>query len=268
MRNAFLSPVYSQFYNFGNNEVQMPYFDVLMQMESKGNAHGDAFSLEPKIVNNDNQLRDGAFSIPYQSHFNSDIQDYQSGGSNCDNNFQQSVSLSSKLAIPHYSDIQSLQNGRKRPIEANHDQIPLNGATALNKWKKNKRKKISSFGQQQSHQTTEEIKEIKDCRLHMPVRRSQKLTDKITALQKLVSPYGKTDTASVLQEACLYIKLLQEQIQNLFQMLSSSYNSLRAINPQEIGKKQQDLRSRGLCLVPISFTQKVTKEEQSFLENF
>ena len=79
----------------------------------------------------------------------------------------------------------------------------------------------------------------------MPVKRSQKLSDRITALQKLVSPYGKvsngysfchpspkgislfsvfaetesgvlgllqTDTASVLQEASLYIKLLQGQI--------------------------------------------------------
>nr|GMC63746.1 transcription factor bHLH112-like isoform X1 [Ipomoea batatas] len=39
------------------------------------------------------------------------------------------------------------------------------------------------------------------------------MTDKITALQKLVSPYGKTDTASVLQEACISIKALQDQIQ-------------------------------------------------------
>ncbi|XVF75370.1 hypothetical protein PTKIN_Ptkin13bG0182900 [Pterospermum kingtungense] len=266
MRKALLSPVTSQFYNIGTNEVQVPYMDVLLQMESKGrNVHGDTFSLETKISNNDSQLKDGAFAIPYQSHFNSAIQDYQSGSSYCDNNFQQYMSHRSKLAIPQFEpEIQSLQNGRKRPIEVNHDQIPI-----LNEWKKNKRKKLSSFEQHKSHQITEDVTEIKDYRLHMPVRRSQKLSDKITALQKLVSPYGKTDTASVLQEASLYIKLLQEQIQNLFQMLSCSFNSLRAIHPQEIGKKQQDLRSRGLCLVPISFTQKVTKEEQqSSLGNF
>ncbi|KAK6228019.1 hypothetical protein SCA6_000359 [Theobroma cacao] len=264
MRNALLPPVSSQFYIIGNNEVQMPYLDVLMQMESKGNVHGGGFSMESKIFNNDTQLRDGAFVIPYQSHFNSDLQDYESGSSNCDNNFQQSMSLTSKLALPQFEqDIQKLQNGRKRPIVVN-DQMPLNGTSALNEWtKKNKRKRLPSFEQQQSRQITEAVTEIKQCRMHMPaVRRSQKLSDKITALQKLVSPYGKTDTASVLQEASLYIKLLQEQIQNLFQMLSSSYNSLRVIHPQEIGKKQQDLRSRGLCLVPISFTQKVTKEDQ------
>ncbi|RDX65597.1 Transcription factor bHLH111 [Mucuna pruriens] len=40
-----------------------------------------------------------------------------------------------------------------------------------------------------------------------------KLGDKITALQQIVSPFGKTDTASVLFEAIGYIKFLQEQVQ-------------------------------------------------------
>ncbi|KAK8546158.1 hypothetical protein V6N12_026957 [Hibiscus sabdariffa] len=258
MRKAHLSPFSSHIYNIGNNEVQMPYLDVLLQMESKGNGNGDAFSMEPKVLNNDNQIRDGAFDIPYQSHFNSNFLpaalpslDYQYGSSN----FQQSMSLSSKLAIPHFEpgNTQNFEHGgRKR--ETNDDTI-----NAMDE-RKNKRKKLACFQQQPS---MEESAEIKDFRLNMPVRRSQKLSDKITTLQKLVSPYGKTDTASVLQEASLYIKLLQEQIQ----MLSCSYKSLRAIHPQEIGKKQQDLRSRGLCLVPISFTQRVTKEEQSSLGN-
>ncbi|XP_051137879.1 glucan endo-1,3-beta-glucosidase-like [Andrographis paniculata] len=45
-------------------------------------------------------------------------------------------------------------------------------------------------------------------------RNRQKLTDKITSLQKLVSPYGKTDTASVLLEASISIKALQDQIKS------------------------------------------------------
>nr|GMD69993.1 transcription factor bHLH111 [Ipomoea batatas] len=40
-----------------------------------------------------------------------------------------------------------------------------------------------------------------------------KLADKITALQQIVSPFGKTDTASVLWEAIGHIRFLQEQIQ-------------------------------------------------------
>ncbi|KAF0893412.1 hypothetical protein E2562_024223 [Oryza meyeriana var. granulata] len=40
-----------------------------------------------------------------------------------------------------------------------------------------------------------------------------KLGEKITALQQIVSPFGKTDTASVLLETINYIKFLHEQIQ-------------------------------------------------------
>ncbi|KAG5560977.1 hypothetical protein RHGRI_004113 [Rhododendron griersonianum] len=40
----------------------------------------------------------------------------------------------------------------------------------------------------------------------------EKLGEKIAALQQLVSPYGKTDTASVLLEAMEYITFLHEQV--------------------------------------------------------
>ncbi|GMH00094.1 hypothetical protein Nepgr_001933 [Nepenthes gracilis] len=41
--------------------------------------------------------------------------------------------------------------------------------------------------------------------------RKEKLGDRIVVLQQLVSPYGKTDTASVLLEAVQYIRFLHEQ---------------------------------------------------------
>ncbi|KAF3776863.1 Transcription factor [Nymphaea thermarum] len=71
--------------------------------------------------------------------------------------------------------------------------------------------------------------------------RKEKLGDRITALQQLVSPFGKTDTASVLHEAIQYIKFLHDQVNN-------SDKSKDQEGPK------QDLRSRGLCLVPISST--------------
>ncbi|XP_022888387.1 transcription factor bHLH123-like isoform X3 [Olea europaea var. sylvestris] len=43
--------------------------------------------------------------------------------------------------------------------------------------------------------------------------------DRVTALQQLVSPFGKTDTASVLSEAIEYIKFLHDQVN----MLSTPY---------------------------------------------
>ncbi|KAJ0046849.1 hypothetical protein Pint_04354 [Pistacia integerrima] len=89
--------------------------------------------------------------------------------------------------------------------------------------------------------------------------------DRITALQQLVSPFGKTDTASVLSEAIEYIKFLHEQVS----VLSTPYmkNGAPNLQQQENSEKskdnegpKQDLRSRGLCLVPVSSTFPVTHE--------
>ncbi|KAG2729029.1 hypothetical protein I3760_01G231500 [Carya illinoinensis] len=121
--------------------------------------------------------------------------------------------------------------------------------------------------------------------------RKEKLGDRITALHQLVSPFGKTDTASVLLEAIGYIRFLLGQIE----ALSSPYfgntsNNLRnqqrvqgernCVFPEDPGQlvndaclkrkgsaanlqdsqdkpPKEDLRSRGLCLVPVSCTQHV-----------
>ncbi|KAK8648517.1 hypothetical protein V6N13_129267 [Hibiscus sabdariffa] len=95
--------------------------------------------------------------------------------------------------------------------------------------------------------------------------RKEKMGDRITALQQLVSPFGKTDTASVLSEAIEYIKFLHEQVG----VLSTPYmkNNEAAIQHQQIPEKskdperlKQDLRSRGLCLVPVSSTFPLTHD--------
>ncbi|XP_024965946.1 transcription factor bHLH153-like [Cynara cardunculus var. scolymus] len=96
------------------------------------------------------------------------------------------------------------------------------------------------------------MQEIECVRERVPMRRSQKLADKITALQKLVSPYGKTDTASVLQEAHISIKLLHDQIQNLLQKTQTSTINDGSLQFQET---ETGLHNRGLCLVPISTPQ-------------
>ncbi|KAK8717583.1 hypothetical protein V6N13_044844 [Hibiscus sabdariffa] len=89
--------------------------------------------------------------------------------------------------------------------------------------------------------------------------RKEKLGDRIAALQKLVAPFGKTDTSTVLTEAIGYIQFLQDQVQTLsVPFMKSSQSKLHRTKQggsrEEEGKEEHycDLRSRGLCLVPHS----------------
>ncbi|XP_020100309.1 transcription factor bHLH68-like [Ananas comosus] len=114
--------------------------------------------------------------------------------------------------------------------------------------------------------------------------RKEKLGDRITALHQIVSPFGKTDTASVLLEAIGYIRFLLSQIEALSSpyLASGSGNTRHpgqgernCIFPEDPGQllqdnttkkrvspeqgfdnetKNKDLRTRGLCLVPVSCT--------------
>ncbi|KAK1391692.1 Transcription factor bHLH110 [Heracleum sosnowskyi] len=94
--------------------------------------------------------------------------------------------------------------------------------------------------------------------------RKEKLGDRIAALQQLVAPFGKTDTASVLMEAIGYIKFLQNQVETLSvpYMKSSRKRTKKMqggigdVNGEEEGTR--DLRTRGLCLVPLSCLSYVT----------
>ncbi|RLN22662.1 transcription factor bHLH68-like isoform X1 [Panicum miliaceum] len=120
--------------------------------------------------------------------------------------------------------------------------------------------------------------------------RKERLGDRITALHQIVSPFGKTDTASVLQETIGYIRFLLGHIETLsFPYLGlgghGNENSIMQqhtvatllnhstsngmVEAAEAASTQQleevngggddegsnkDLRSRGLCLVPVSCT--------------
>ncbi|KAL6620483.1 hypothetical protein ACP70R_035622 [Stipagrostis hirtigluma subsp. patula] len=89
--------------------------------------------------------------------------------------------------------------------------------------------------------------------------RKEKLGDRITALQQLVSPFGKTDTASVLHEATKYIKFLHDQVASLSSPYFKCERTMQLQKQQGSdvvkgagGKFGDDLRSRGLCLVPVA----------------
>ncbi|XP_047312104.1 transcription factor bHLH112-like isoform X2 [Impatiens glandulifera] len=98
---------------------------------------------------------------------------------------------------------------------------------------------------------------------HLPTFkvRKEKMGDRITALQQLVSPFGKTDTASVLHEAIDYIKFLHDQVNALSSPYLKNGNPINQQLHQQINEhmmkkstKRVDLKSRGLCLVPISIS--------------
>ncbi|XP_027919620.1 transcription factor bHLH153 isoform X2 [Vigna unguiculata] len=92
--------------------------------------------------------------------------------------------------------------------------------------------------------------------------RKEKIGERIVALQQLVSPYGKTDTSSVLKEAMEYIGFLHKQVKvwpfllhyaEIITLLSAPYLETSAAAKMQ-GMESCSLRSRGLCLVPVSFT--------------
>ncbi|XP_010538175.1 PREDICTED: transcription factor bHLH103 isoform X2 [Tarenaya hassleriana] len=86
--------------------------------------------------------------------------------------------------------------------------------------------------------------------------RNEKLGDRITALQQLVSPFGKNDTASVLNEAVEYIKFLHGQVAVLSNPYMKSGASVHQVqqSSDKTASQREDLRRRGLCLMPISST--------------
>nr|GMC70944.1 transcription factor bHLH68-like isoform X2 [Ipomoea batatas] len=78
--------------------------------------------------------------------------------------------------------------------------------------------------------------------------------------QSSTQPSLKTDTASVLSEAIGYIRFLHTQIQALSSpyLGNASAGSMAHTHQQsEEENGGRDLRSRGLCLVPLSCTQHV-----------
>lgn len=96
--------------------------------------------------------------------------------------------------------------------------------------------------------------------------RKEKLGDRIASLHQLVSPFGKTDTASVLTEAIGYIQFLQDQIHTLC-MPHAKPSRNKPCRPFQMGsgteedRKEEeriDIRRRELCLVPLSWASYIT----------
>ncbi|KAK3143968.1 hypothetical protein QOZ80_4AG0307230 [Eleusine coracana subsp. coracana] len=93
------------------------------------------------------------------------------------------------------------------------------------------------------------------------------LGEKIAALQQIVSPFGKTDRASVLSETIKYINFLHDQIQLFSEpyMTKSLYKGrIQSGGEEEKTGTAHELRSRlsrGLCLVPVPWASQVCRDD-------
>ncbi|KAK6242394.1 hypothetical protein SCA6_007783 [Theobroma cacao] len=165
---------------------------------------------------------------------------------------------------PCFRPLNNLSDCKKQGIQAATNSLQTrtrNGRTQgiTNEAKKKRGEEISydTVLKKPKHETST----ASSVKMHAP---KVKLGDRITALQQIVSPFGKTDTASVLLEAIGYINFLQEQVQllsNPYMKPNSHKDPWGSLDRKDQkGDLKVDLRSRGLCLVPISCTPQVYHE--------
>ncbi|XP_075655992.1 transcription factor bHLH110-like isoform X2 [Castanea sativa] len=111
-----------------------------------------------------------------------------------------------------------------------------------------RKKRASSVSEaKESHAVAKKSQSGSRCSCPPLKVRKEKLGDRIAALQRLVAPFGKTDTASVLTEAIGYIQFLHDQVQGL--------------SDKDGTELERDLKSRGLCLLPLSYASYVSGYE-------
>nr|KYP53040.1 Transcription factor bHLH111 family [Cajanus cajan] len=230
---------------------------------------------------NNMSLRSAGFGRPlnangYQNGFNN-----LSAGDSC-KLYQGLPNLSS--CTRNFSDVISFDSRLGRPVIGIHSQKPsmkyLNNVSESKKQGLQAPSPIRTNINGKGEGTTREVKkkrseESSDAMLKKPKQDAStassskvqapkvKLGDKITALQQIVSPFGKTDTASVLFEAIGYIKFLQEQVQllsNPYLKANSHKDPWGSLDRKDKEETKVDLRSRGLCLVPTSCTPLVYRE--------
>ncbi|XP_034681154.1 transcription factor bHLH111 [Vitis riparia] len=182
-------------------------------------------------------------------------------------NFADVISFSSRLCKPLVDSRESkpclkplsLSDCKKQGLQTSSQaRNNARGQGISNEGKKKRSDQDTSEAQTVMKKPKQESSTVSSVKMQAP---KVKLGDRITALQQIVSPFGKTDTASVLYEAIGYIKFLQEQVQ----LLSNPYMKTNkdpwgGLDRKDKGDLKLDLKSRGLCLVPISCTPQVYRE--------
>ncbi|KAH0460142.1 hypothetical protein IEQ34_010805 [Dendrobium chrysotoxum] len=107
-----------------------------------------------------------------------------------------------------------------------------------------------------------------------PKEKKDRIGERVAALQQLVSPFGKSDTASVLTEATAYINFLHDQLKVLSAPYLHSSGVISVFHGFDIvsvikaysvylmaqhGEDFYSLKSRGLCLIPVAATVQIAR---------
>ncbi|KAJ6689472.1 hypothetical protein OIU85_005838, partial [Salix viminalis] len=147
----------------------------------------------------------------------------------------------------------NLSDSRKQGIQTSSPNGKGHGTT-----NEEKKKRFEETSETAVKKAKHESSSVSSVKMQAP---KVKLSERVTALQQIVSPFGRTDTASVLYEAIQYIKFLQGQVQLLSNPYMKTTNSqkdpLVGLDRKDKGDAELDLKSRGLCLVPISCTPQI-----------
>ncbi|KAJ0989052.1 hypothetical protein J5N97_007408 [Dioscorea zingiberensis] len=224
-------------------------FDVSTSACSRGNF---SMVLPTTNISSQNQLPVPLFPISLGMDLQAFDAKYGSSFSQCSSNNHSTMPLFKQQLLPSHG-LEHLQE---------QNQVLSNGY----------HNKMSSLvpGATEAPQTVTKKQRLEQRSSFSPFKvRKEKLGDRIAALQQLVAPFGKTDTASVLMEAIGYIKFLQDQVETLSvpYMRSSGNNKSRPMpggvpisSVEDKEENKPDLRSRGLCLVPLACTSYVTNE--------
>ncbi|RZB89195.1 Transcription factor bHLH113 isoform B [Glycine soja] len=135
---------------------------------------------------------------------------------------------------PQKSVITSSDSSSASASSCNHTNTAFNSLPKSNNSLQKKRQEgVAKVGVGSQRQTKKNKAENPTSTGH--AKRKEKLGERIATLQQLVSPFGKTDTASVLHEAMGYIRFLHDQVQVLcspyLQSLPSSYHQNQHVSP-------------------------------------
>ncbi|PNT24596.1 hypothetical protein POPTR_008G142700v4 [Populus trichocarpa] len=245
--------------------------------ESRNSGFQSCYSRDPK-VDNEHRTRPTA---PFRRPFNSNGVGYHIGLNNSvlvgDNSkYYYGMPDATSRSARNFADVLTFTNRLSKPLVDFQVPKPCFKSINLSDSRKQGIQTSSPIGK--GHGTTNEGKKRREETSETAVKKAKhesstvstvkmqaskvKLSERVTALQQIVSPFGRTDTASVLYEAIQYIKFLQGQVQLLSNPYTKTTNSqndpwVGLDRKADKGDAKLDLKSRGLCLVPVSSTPQI-----------